>query len=212
MPTLRILRDGWEIATDPAGNVTGRACFSDDGTRRYVLIRRWGHELVKGEPTGDPGVMPLTWIMLNPSTAGAVDDDATIRKCVGYAKRWGYGGIRVLNLFDLIATYPRALRDAPMPCSPANERVWAEWLRPMNGGTEWSLLELRPDVVVGWGDSADVGCTRTRKLLLDRDRWAAEFLARSGIEPMCLGLTKRGHPLHPVRTPYDLERVPWKVR
>lgn len=202
---------GWEVFSDADGYVTGRAQFSDDRTRRYVLIRRWKHALDPIEQGNPNDRLPLTWVMLNPSTAGADTDDATIRKCVGYATRWGYGGIRVLNLFDLISTDPAALKSDPLPCSPRNAEVWAEWLRPWQG-TEWSSLELRPDVVVGWGDGADVPVAGHPGVLLDRDRWAAEFFEKSGIEPMCLGTTRRGHPLHPGRTPYDLPRVPWKVR
>lgn len=39
------------------------------------------------------------FIMLNPSTADAHIDDPTIRRCIGFAKSWGYGGILVGNLY-----------------------------------------------------------------------------------------------------------------
>src|SRR5260370_42199890 len=51
----------------------------------------------------------MTWIMLNPSTAGARRDDATIRRCRGFANREGCSSIEVVNLFALVATKPRAL-------------------------------------------------------------------------------------------------------
>lgn len=188
--------DGWEVFTGPDG-VIGRAQFSENRTRRFILTRRWAHAFADVVE----GVMPLTWVMLNPSTAGADTDDATIRKCVGYAKRWGYGGIRVLNLFDRIATDPKGLITDPLPCSPTNERTWEQWLLPWNG-VEWTAVEAKPDVVVGWGDHGVIG---------NRDQWAARMFVRAGIEPTCLGVTKAGQPLHPGRTSYALERVPWKV-
>ena len=67
------------------------------GRYRYQLWRRWG--------TGHLCV----WVMLNPSTADATTDDATIRKCMGFAKRWGFAGIEVVNLYALRSTDPRAM-------------------------------------------------------------------------------------------------------
>lgn len=191
---------GWEVATFGDGTI-GRAQFSPDRMRRYCLIRRWQRAI---SPDVDK-VMALTWVMLNPSTAGAAEDDATIRKCVGYAKRWGYGGIRVLNLFDLIETDSEKLKHPahwPKLTSPENEATWAHWLTPLFGGPEWSTLELKPEVVVAWGDGGRIN---------NRDQWAAAFFVRAGLEPTCLGVTQAGQPLHPGRTSYALERTPWKV-
>lgn len=62
------------------------AVLSDDGQYRYQLERTWGF--------GDA----VTFVMLNPSTADARKDDPTIRRCLSYARSWGYDGIRVVNL------------------------------------------------------------------------------------------------------------------
>lgn len=75
------------------------AVISQDQLYRYLLWRRWG--------TGPV----VTWLMCNPSTADATVDDATIRKCTGFAKRWGFDGIHVINLFALRSRDPLALLD-----------------------------------------------------------------------------------------------------
>lgn len=56
--------------------------------------------------------------MLNPSTADALIDDATIRKCIGFAERWGYGGIDVINLFALRSRDPLGILTEPFPAKP----------------------------------------------------------------------------------------------
>jgi hypothetical protein len=73
--------------------VTARAEVSADGVYRYRLSRWWTE-----------GITGVTWIMLNPSTASADVDDATIRKCQKFARAWGYGGISVFNIFALRST------------------------------------------------------------------------------------------------------------
>src|SRR5271154_3410516 len=74
------------------------ADISEDGLYRYWLTRTW-----------DPTKPVLNWIMLNPSTADANKDDATIRRCMNFAKHWHYGGIAVYNLFAFRATDPKVL-------------------------------------------------------------------------------------------------------
>lgn len=192
--TAQLSAEGWEIAR-AGGHVTGRAQFNADRTRRYFLSRRWVFDLAS--PTAET----LTWVMLNPSTAGAADDDPTIRKCVGYAKRWGYGAIRVLNLFDLIFTdssmllHPAFWLDMN---TPVNDQTWRYWLTSAEA-PGWSRP---PDVVAAWGSKGS---------LLDRDQWAAQMFVRAGIQPTCLGVTVDDQPLHPGRTSYDLARSPWKI-
>ena len=72
------------------------AVISACGRYRYLLTRRVG-----------PGTRAVTFIMLNPSTADATRDDPTIRRCIGFARSWGIGGVDVVNLFAFRATEPR---------------------------------------------------------------------------------------------------------
>ena len=71
------------------------ANFSRCRQFRYTLWRRW-----------DKTLPPVMMIGLNPSTADAHRNDPTIRRCIGFAKRWGHGGLVMTNLFAFRATYP----------------------------------------------------------------------------------------------------------
>jgi hypothetical protein len=91
-------------------DVLQSAILSKDGFYRYRLERRWG----EGKP--------LVFLMLNPSTANAMVNDLTITKCIGYAKRWNYPAIVVVNLYAYRSTYPGALAAVPDPIGPENDR------------------------------------------------------------------------------------------
>lgn len=80
--------------------MTGRsAVLSDCGLYRYGLARTWGASPMR----------MVMFVMLNPSTADADNDDPTIRRCVNFAKAWGYDGIYVCNLYAYRTPYPAAL-------------------------------------------------------------------------------------------------------
>lgn len=100
------------------------AVISPCGQYRYRLDRRWGDG-----PT-------LGFIMLNPSTADAEIDDATIRRCMGFARREGCGGIQVVNLFAYRATDPAHLLTVADPIGPENDLY---------------VRSLKGPVVAAWG-------------------------------------------------------------
>lgn len=137
----------------------------------------------------DPATEKLAFIMLNPSTADGKVDDATIRRCIRFAQDNGYGGITILNLFALRATDPRQLRKAEDPVGVDNDR-WiaevAESRRTYGGG-----------IVCAWGAKADPA--RVRQVLR---------LVR-GIPLYCLGVTKDGHPKHPLYIAASTQLTPW---
>lgn len=151
------------------------ARLSDDKKYRYLLWRKWDFSL--------PCVV---WIMLNPSTADANKDDATIRRCIGFAQRWGFGGIDVVNLFAYRATNPRDLFEAGDPVGPENDSM-------IN-----AMLEGRNDdlFMAAWG------CFP--KYLGNRDKDVLDLLKSRRVE--CLGVTKEGYPKHPVYLANDTER------
>lgn len=78
--------------------VTSTAVFSEDEAYRYSLIREW-----------DPTKGHCCFVMLNPSKATATVNDPTVARCMGFAERWGFGSLQVVNLFALRSTDPRAL-------------------------------------------------------------------------------------------------------
>jgi hypothetical protein len=131
--------------------------------------------------------------MLNPSTADALLDDPTIRRCIGFARAWGFGALEVVNLFAFRATLPSQLRAALDPVGPRNNR----FLRAALGRAD--------AVVAAWGAHGSWG---------GRDR-AVLHLLSGGIDqpwpsPQCLGLTKHGHPRHPLYLPLDVARLPYE--
>lgn len=97
------------------GYVGSGATFSPDRLHRYRLWREWGD-------TGNRCV----WIGVNPSTATETIDDATIRKCVGFSKRWGFGAYDMLNIFGWRSTDIHGLRVPTDPIGPGNDAAIAE--------------------------------------------------------------------------------------
>lgn len=145
-----------------------------DGEYRYLLTRRWADGPMMG------------WLMLNPSTADAEKDDATIRRCIGFAKAWGFGALSVLNLFALRATDPAALLRHPDPVGPRNDEYITD--------TIGVLLEAawpNATVVAAWG-SHRMAAERGRQVVRG-SAWAVQL--------KCLGKTKSGAPRHPLYVP-----------
>lgn len=148
------------------------ANFSRCRRYRYALWRRWA-----------PGDGFVLLVGLNPSTADHLRDDPTIRRCIGFARDWGYSGLCVANLFALRATYPEDLLAAEDPVGPRND----QWLRRLarNAGL----------VVGGWGNHG-----RYR----DRADQVLPWLP----EPHCLRLNQSGEPAHPLYLPRHLTPFP----
>ena len=75
------------------------AILSDCNEYRYELHREWDKK--KGK---------VLFIMLNPSTACGVTDDLTTIRCMNFAKKWGYGGIMIGNIYPFRAKRPKDLK------------------------------------------------------------------------------------------------------
>lgn len=154
------------------------AVFSPKGVHRYVLSRR----------VRDDG-FKLLWVMLNPSRAGAHDDDSTIRICRGFSFRLGAALLRVVNLYSLIETYSSKLKNAKNLIGPAADDHIIE-------SALWS-----DRILCAWGN----GAVGDKKRVLQ----VFEMLECSGGDISCLGITGYGHPKHPLRISYSTGLLPY---
>lgn len=169
-----------------AGSGSG-AEISPCGLYRYTLWRRW-----------DASLPRAVFVMLNPSTADADKDDPTIRKCIGFAKRWGCGGIHVVNLFAFRATKPTALLGGFGPTGTYNTRYLQIALRSCS---PWHERDVGP-CVIAWGTHSS---KRLRALIGCESNLLRQLAEKLPIRIHCLGLTKDGSPRHPLMLPYATE-------
>jgi hypothetical protein len=171
-----------------------KAVLSDCGTYRYALWRDIPQQLLSEEEIPDgPWYQAddtVLFVMLNPSTADASQDDPTIRKCIGFAKGWGFGSLAVANLYAYRATQPHELGRADDPIGPEND----DWIV--------TLANEADCIIAAWGASPYAAPERAREVveILDHD---------TGVH--CLGLTKDGHPCHPLMLPYTTEAAEYGV-
>lgn len=150
------------------------ANFSRCRRFRYTLWRRW-----------DETLPPVMMIGLNPSTADANRNDPTIRRCIGFAKSWGHGGLVMTNLFAFRATYPTDLKAAPDPVGPRND--W--WIRQAARHTS--------RIVALWGNDGQWlnRSVRIRKMLAGRLQ--------------VIRMNAGGEPAHPLYLPKHLQPQDW---
>lgn len=130
----------------------------------------------------------VLFIMLNPSTATEVQNDPTVERCERRARALGFGAFRVCNIFAYRATDPRVMRAAPDPIGPENDRAIRDSL-------PWA-----DHVICAWG---------THGAYLDRGAQVEQMLRAEGTALHHLGLSKGGHPKHPLYLGYAVQPVPW---
>jgi len=157
-----------------ARRMKSTAHFSRCGQYRYALQRQWSRDL--------PAVL---MIGLNPSTADATNNDPTIRRCIGFARDWGFGGVWVLNLFAFRATHPSDLKAAVDPVGPRNDH----WIRRMARSVD--------RLVAVWGNDG---------AFLDR---SARVRAMLGDRLAVIRLNAGGEPAHPLYLPRGLKPMRW---
>lgn len=151
--------------------VDAGAVFSDCKKYRYVLWRTWDES--------KPSIM---FIGLNPSTANAKEEDATVRKVIGFAERYGYGKVYMMNCFPFVSTDPKLLKDT------ANIGLNDEWLHQ---------ISLRcNEIVFAWGNFKIVRDMR-------RDQAVSQLFPKA----KALVINKNGSPKHPLYVPYSAKLV-----
>lgn len=133
-------------------------------------------------------------IMVNPSTADAVTDDATIRRVIGFGKRFGWSRVIVGNVFAYRSTDIRGLASVEDPLGPEN----SHHLR--------AIFNEADIAVVAWGPLSKL----PRNL---RDGWqnVRAVADETGAELRCLGCAQDGHPRHPLMLSYSSELAEWRA-
>lgn len=155
------------------------AILSDCGTYRYRLWRR---------VTASDRI--CLFIMLNPSTADAEQDDPTIRRCMGFARSLGCGVLQVANLFAFRSPSPKELKNHVAPVGPSNDRHISDAAieTDLSGG----------QIMCAWG---------THGVHLNRDRMVVALLREHAL--LSLGETRDGHPRHPLYLRGDCKPLPF---
>lgn len=151
------------------------AYLSEDRQYRYWLLRVW-----------DDNLPLLCTISINPSTADETENDATIRKDIGFATRLGFGGVLKLNVGAYRATDPKKWRIAADPFGPENTiehlRQYVEKFHPTK-------------IVAAWGKNGNYAKERCAEIV------------QAFPELWCWGKNNDGTPVHPLMLAYTTPLV-----
>ncbi len=158
------------------------AMFSEDKVYRYSLVHYWGENIDNPKESEF-----CCFIGLNPSTADALQDDPTIRRCVAFARRWGFNGMAMANAFAFRATNPKVMLKAV-------DRVGPENLEHLKYACTLHT------VIAAWGGNCPI----------ERERELMEIF--KGREIKCLDTNDDGSPQHPLYVRADKELIPYKWR
>lgn len=148
--------------------------FSEDRKYRYTLTRSINGKFGKA----------CVFIGLNPSTADESQDDPTIRRCIGYARDWGYEMFTMLNLFAYRSTNPRKL-----------SRSYIEPIGEENDSYILRVCKRADLIIVAWGNYG---------VLYQRGDKVMAHLKENAIAVHRLGLTHARQPNHPLYLRKDL--------
>lgn len=131
----------------------------------------------------------LNFIMLNPSVADEMRNDPTVERCERRARQLGFGAFVVTNIFAWRDTDPFAMRRAKAPVGPENNTVLVEATRDSS------------QIIAAWG---------THGKHRERGSEVADMLRSEGVLLHHLGLSKEGHPRHPLYVPYAQRPMLWE--
>ncbi|SFR55734.1 hypothetical protein SAMN04488005_2864 [Yoonia tamlensis] len=130
----------------------------------------------------------VLFVMLNPSKATEIHNDPTVERCERRARTLGFGAFRVVNIFAWRDTDPQQMRKAAEPVGPDNDRI-------LRDAAVWA-----DQIIAAWG---------THGAYLNRGPQTADLLWQTGKPVFHLGLTKHGHPKHPLYIRYAQRPEPW---
>ncbi len=154
-------------------------------TATYSDCERYRYQLTRvWDPHGDKAL----FVMLNPSTATEVQNDPTVERCERRARALGFGAFQVTNIFAWRDTDPRMMRAAGDPVGPQNDAVIVD-------GCHWA-----DRIICAWGAHGEH---------LNRGRAVEALLRATDLPLFHLGLTKAGHPKHPLYIAYSQQPEVW---
>lgn len=135
-----------------------------------------------------PNKRRLVFVMLNPSTATEILNDPTVERCERRARKLDYGSIQVINIFAWRATDPKKMRVSKDPIGPDNDITILE-------ACDWC-----DDIIAAWGSH---GAHLKRGIQVEK-------ILRNSSKPIFhLGLSKQGHPKHPLYISYSKKPERW---
>lgn len=180
-PIIKLSKLPLSMRTLDLSTVARSAEISTSGRYRYALARMWD----KDKPY-------LCFILLNPSTANATQDDPTVVRCMQRAFKMGFGGICIVNLFAWRATDPQELLKIPI----------GEVIGPSNDLYITTHAVSAGMVICGWG---------TYGTMLNRNHEVLTMLRTAGVQLYTLCFTKNGQPGHPLYVGYDVQPEAWEI-
>jgi hypothetical protein len=162
------------------------ATFSLDRKQRYALWRKFGW-----------GTKTVTFICMNPSTADAETDDHTVHRMIGFAKKWGYDHLNVVNVLPYVTS----------EAATAKRMALTVLLGDTDQGNQeiavWVAMDKAETVVLAWGAALP--------LEMQRQFLEAMCVKLDGKKLWCLGMTKHGRPRHPLMVRKDAKLVPFNL-
>ena len=160
----------------------------NDGCVSVARYSDCGHYRYDLTRTWEPSGSKALFVMLNPSTATERANDPTVARVERRVRRMGFGAYRVCNLFAWRVTHPDYLHGVAAPVGPQNDETISE-------ACQWA-----DQLICAWGNHGG----------LDGRGATVEALMRSTTRPLFhFGLTKKGHPRHPLYLPYSLALAEW---
>ena len=161
--------------------------FSPCRKYRYTLWREFQTDfLFSGGNRMKPGY--VQFIGLNPSTADERNDDPTIRRCIDFAQRWGFGAFCMTNLFAWRDTDPFKMKGVEEPVGADNDR---------------HLLEIAKGaglIVAAWGNHGT-----------HRNRQTGVVKLLAGFDLKCFRVTGQRCPEHPLYQPAERQLIPFTL-
>lgn len=165
-----------------------RTHLKDDAasTANYSDCERYRYDLTR---IWDTEGQRVAFVMLNPSTATEVQNDPTVERCERRARTLEYGAFRVCNIFAWRDTDPKKMRKAKDPVGPHNDHA-------ITDACNWADC-----VVCAWGTHGEH---------LQRGPQVEVLMRATGKPLYHLGLSKAGHPKHPLYISYTQQPERWR--